>query len=243
MNDFLSPIYHQMITALFMLFVPFFVGYGLVLYFKIKKYKRSQYYAQTNYSFFKVVLNTGLYGEYLCVSEIEKHVQQPLILTNLYLPHPTKKDRTTEIDLVFINQTGVHVIESKNYSGWIFGRSQDRYWTQSLPNRKKNKFFNPIKQNELHLKAIIKSLNIDRDLLFSWIVFSDRSTLKKISSPDIPVLNRKNWPKKLLNLSSKTLSPENQLKLYQSLLPFSKVSDDVRKAHIDAIQSKKAPLR
>lgn len=243
MNDFLFPVVQGILISIFTVSAPFFIGFGLIIHFIIKRYKRSQYYTQTNHSYFKVVSDAGLYGEYLCVAEIEKHTQNPLFLTNLYLPHPTKKDKTTEIDLVYINQAGIHVIESKNYSGWIFGKSEDRYWTQSLPNRKKNKFYNPIKQNELHIKALEKVLNCDSVPLYSWIVFSDRSTLKKVKSSDIPVLNRKQWTPQLLDMPTNVLSFEEQSDFYQSLLSFTSVSDSVRKAHINAIQTRKAPLR
>ena len=41
------------------------------------------------------------------------------VLRNVYIP---KEDgETTEIDLLFITAKGIFVLESKNYSGWIFG--------------------------------------------------------------------------------------------------------------------------
>ena len=66
-------------------------------------------------------------------------------LRNLYVP---KTDNgTTEIDLLFLTKKGLVVIESKNYSGWIFENQADDYWTASLPNGQKNRFYNPVKQN------------------------------------------------------------------------------------------------
>ena len=41
------------------------------------------------------------------------------ILRNVYIPKDNGE--TTEIDVVYITQKGIFVIESKNYSGWIFG--------------------------------------------------------------------------------------------------------------------------
>ena len=52
-------------------------------------------------------------------------------LFNLYLP---KDDGgTTEIDVVFLHDSGMYVFESKNYSGWIFGTETQKNWTQTLP--------------------------------------------------------------------------------------------------------------
>ena len=41
------------------------------------------------------------------------------VLRNIYVPKDNGE--TSEIDVVFITQKGIFVIESKNYSGWIFG--------------------------------------------------------------------------------------------------------------------------
>ena len=51
-----------------------------------------------------------------------------------------------------IHEKGIFVIESKNYSGWIFGNERDKKWTQVLANGDKNYFFNPILQNKIHIK-------------------------------------------------------------------------------------------
>ncbi|WP_251136594.1 nuclease-related domain-containing protein [Exiguobacterium sp. s122] len=207
---------------------------------KVKRYKQSQYYAQTGHRYMKVVQDIGLYGEYRCVAEIEARRIAPIILTNVYLPHPTKRDRTTEIDVVFINESGIHVIESKNYSGWIFGREQDRQWTQTLANRKKFKFYNPIKQNELHMRAIEQVLRLDRSHLHSWIVFSDRSTLKRVESSSVPVLNRKSWAKQMTVSRDIRLTATEQIDLYEKLLPYTNASTEIKTAHMNAIQQTKS---
>lgn len=36
---------------------------------------------------------------------------------------------TTQIDHVIISRFGVFVVETKNYSGWIFGNGNDDQWT------------------------------------------------------------------------------------------------------------------
>ena len=57
------------------------------------------------------------------------------VLRNVYIP---KDDGTTsEIDLLFITQKGIFVIESKNFFGWIFGSENQGYWTATLPGQKK----------------------------------------------------------------------------------------------------------
>ena len=56
------------------------------------------------------------------------------LLSNCYLP---KSDGTfTEIDVILLHESGIYVVESKNYSGWIFGKDYEQYWTQSLGGKK-----------------------------------------------------------------------------------------------------------
>lgn len=58
---------------------------------------------------------------------------------------PTRNG-TTQIDHLVVSPHGVFVIETKNVSGWIFGREEQQQWTQVLY-RRKSRFFNPIRQN------------------------------------------------------------------------------------------------
>lgn len=112
-------------------------------------------------------------------------------LRNLYIP---KDDgTTTEIDVIFVTAKGIFVIESKNYSGWIFGSEKDAQWTAMLPNREKHRFYNPVWQNRGHIKWLTQYLQQEIPMI-SVIAFSRRCELKKISvdSPLTYVINRDN---------------------------------------------------
>ena len=68
----------------------------------------------------------GRYGESLTEVELKKSAifgMEGKILRNLYVPKDNGE--TTEIDVLFICSKGILVIESKNYSGWIFGNEDD----------------------------------------------------------------------------------------------------------------------
>ena len=84
---------------------------------------------------------------------------------------------------VMIHETGLYVVESKNYSGWIFGDVKQKEWTQILAGgKKKTRFYNPIWQNAGHVKALRTFFNEYQYLpIFSLVVFSERCELKKIT--------------------------------------------------------------
>jgi hypothetical protein len=74
------------------------------------------------------------------------------VLDDLLLPSQGNT-RTTQIDHVVVSNYGVFVIETKSYSGWIFGDAREEVWTQVIY-RFKKRFYNPLRQNYAHVRAI-----------------------------------------------------------------------------------------
>lgn len=146
-------------------------------------YKKTEYYRQTQNPYLKLWFDKGLLGEFYIYKYLKPLSGYKRYLFNLYLP---KEDgETTELDVVLLHESGIYVFESKNYSGWIFGTESQQYWTQTLPAGKgrsqKRQFFNPIFQNKGHLKWLQAFLSDQTLPLYSYIVFSDRCTLKNIT--------------------------------------------------------------
>lgn len=96
------------------------------------------------------------------------------IYDDLYVP--TQDGKSTQIDHIVTSPYGIFVIETKNYSGWIFGNEKSRYWTQVIYQRK-DRFFNPVWQNAGHIKALKNYLHLEKSLFTSIIAFSRQSTL------------------------------------------------------------------
>ena len=119
----------------------------------------------------------GKAGEFFTLSEIKKIDGYHKELNNILIPLGNNK---TEIDLLVIHEKGLFVFESKNYSGWIFGNEKNKHWTQSFNRDTRYNFFNPVMQNEMHLSALEKLLNIDKNKMYSYIVFSERCELKDV---------------------------------------------------------------
>ena len=84
--------------------------------------------------------------------------------------------RTTQIDHIVVNATGVFVIETKNYSGRIYGQENQQEWTQVLNYGKvKNKLYNPIKQNKTHVYNVSKVIGAEVPIV-SAVVFVQGNT-------------------------------------------------------------------
>ncbi|MFZ3577231.1 nuclease-related domain-containing protein [Virgibacillus sp. DJP39] len=221
----------------------FLVGFGIFIFPKYMRYKGSNYGDASGNSLIKTIFDTGNYGEFLTFSYLEKLKGHHRLLTNLYIP---KKDgSTTEIDLIMLSQTGIYVFESKNYSGWIFGDEKNKNWVQTLPNKQKNRFFNPIWQNKGHISALQYTLEMNNDELYkSYIIFSERCTLKKmkVTSQNVKVMKRNaliKTIKKDIMGSINMMEIEEVEQLYLKLLRYTKAEEAVKKAHIESIRVKK----
>lgn len=114
-------------------------------------------------------------------------------------------------------------------------------WTQTLENKKKNRFFNPIWQNSGHINALRGVLELEEDIFKSYIIFSERCTLKKINvtSENIKVIKRNNLLIVLKKdiLESKTVFNNEQIDgIYNELSQYSLVDDEVKKLHIENVK-------
>ena len=186
---------------------------------------------------------TGKLGEVLTAKEL-KYVQlfgrKGRILRNIYVPKDNGE--TSEIDLLYITQKGIFVFESKNYSGWIFGDEKSQKWTMMLTNKEKHSFYNPIKQNQTHIKWL-RSYIGEEIPLFSIIVFSERCELKKvtITSQDIKVIKRDFTyaaVRDIWNKNKDCLSGEEVESLYKNLQKLTKVSEETKEVHIQNIKNR-----
>ena len=219
--------------------------YSLIFWtYSYKKYKQSSYYKITQNSFLSTIFNAGLAGEYLIYKNLQVFEKKDWkLLFNLYIPK--KNSGTTEIDLILITTYGLFVIESKNYSGWIFGDENQKYWTQTLISKYsviiKEKFYNPIKQNFFHILHLKMLLKLDIPI-YSLIVFSDNCELKKITlksdnSKVIYNYELKFTINELINTIPKPiLSIEEINMIYNKLFPYTQVNSEIRNAHINNIK-------
>ena len=115
--------------------------------------------------------------------------------------------RSTQIDHIVVSPYAVFVIETKGYKGWILGGENAEYWTQIIYKRKST-FYNPIHQNDGHirfLKFLLKDLgNIP---FVPIVVFNDEEDLKVNVNNHI-VINRYYLKDAILQYKETAISQE-----------------------------------
>jgi restriction system protein len=123
----------------------------------------------------------GLFGEFLVNIMLKRGLNKDeyRLYKNVTLPVVEKngKESTTQIDHIVVSPYGVFVIETKNYTGWIFGSEKQKSWTQKIY-RNSFKFQNPLFQNYKHTKALESLLALNEETVFSVIVFIGSAKLK-----------------------------------------------------------------
>lgn len=112
-------------------------------------------------------VSKGEYGEYAVTSVLEKLPEVYRVFNDVYLEN---KGHSSQIDHVVISQYGVFVIETKNYSGDVYGSEKAERWTQYL-NGEGYEFRNPILQNRSHELAIKNTLHIAPSSIIPVVVF------------------------------------------------------------------------
>lgn len=79
---------------------------------------------------------------------------------------------TTEVDVILVGNTGVFVIEQKEYNAWIFGSEDDEKWTARYVDGSTHQMQNPLRQNYRHVMALAARLRLPQDMFHSLVAFS-----------------------------------------------------------------------
>lgn len=226
-----------LLTFLIAMLISFAIRLLMFTYDVITIYT-SKYKMKSGNGFFKTYFDKGNYGEFKLYRKTIRIFGKDNVFTNIYL----ENERTdyTEIDVLALSENGIYVFEMKNYSGYIFGSENDDNWTQVLNKSTKNKFYNPLRQNYAHTKAMEKFLSVKEKEIIPVIVFSSHSKLSKINvSMDKHIIQFKDV-KRFIKKHSKTVSnviSKDMIKEYSiKLIERSNMPQKIKDKHIEQVK-------
>ena len=119
----------------------------------------------------KRAIKKGEEGENKVISLLAEDKKYHQLINNLVLLG--QNNVSHQIDHILIRENGVFVIETKNYYGEIKGGEDDSYWTRSYYVKgkvKTVKFNNPLKQNQSHIRSIVRLIGKDYPI-YCFVVF------------------------------------------------------------------------
>lgn len=99
-----------------------------------------------------------------------KDCKDVFVFHNIVLPN-------SQIDHVVVTNYGIFVIETKNWSGWIYGDEKSQKWMRSYYGDR-DYYENPILQNNYHIKRLAQFLSVSPLYLYSIVVMVGDCTLK-----------------------------------------------------------------
>lgn len=211
----------------------------IVLVYDIITYYTSDYKNKSGNGLFNVLFDQGVYGEFMLYRKLIKVFGKAFVLTNLYLDG--KNTDLTEIDLLAISKKGVYVFEMKNYGGSIYGSYQDKEWTQVFNKFSKHRFYNPLRQNYVHTKAVENYLALEQSALIPMVVFSNKSKLSKINvRENTHVYQFKDAMRKikLLERDNLKIFTDQELEnITKKLILKSHADETVKQAHIEGVKA------
>jgi len=133
--------------------------------------KKTGYYERRQQRF---VEEQGAVGERKVARYLKRRMKEGEALYN-DIVIPNGNNNTAQIDHIFVSVHGVFVIETKNYTGKIYGSENDNQWVECYHyGREKFHFYNPVAQNATHVIAVKKLLRDTIDVpIVSVVIFVD----------------------------------------------------------------------
>ena len=182
---------------------------------------------------------SGEQGEKDVIAQLSMLSKEKYILLNDIMLE-TSHGTTSQIDHVIVSKLGIFPIETKNYSGFIRGREDDKEWTQDMLTHE-NKFYNPIKQNTSHVNALKDVLGIKENNVFRPIVAFSNDCVLDVDT-ESPVVYIKNLCATVEDYYAEKLAQEDVDRIIKTLKEKNITSKTKRKQHNRFVAEKKKCL-
>lgn len=198
----ISRIIGLIITILFFLSFSsnqsvYVLGGMVLLYFTSKWQIRKQQKKLSNLSEYQSILEVGLAGEEEVLRELEYLSDDYAIIPDITINNGLNKEgkeRTAQLDTVIIGKGKIYLLEVKNYKGKIIGHADEQYITiekvSSGDRAYRDKRYNPIKQNHVHMLALRKLLDrkgFNNVFIQPVVVFTHPECAARIKQSRMPV--------------------------------------------------------
>ena len=145
-----------------------------------------------------------------------------------------ENNKSSQIDHVLFHTSGIYVIETKNYSGRIYGTENQKEWTQVLAyGNRKNKLYNPLFQNYTHLVRLEKLFGNIKT--FNSCVVFVKGNINYIEANNVYTPN--SLKRFILDNINDTIYTENEINdLYNKLLEYKLNPVKTTKEHVEDIK-------
>lgn len=203
----------------------------------------NDYSYEKGYSQWNLFIPKSDYFEKQCYESLSKVYGCGLkkILVDILIPN--LHGHTTQLDIVFINRSGIYAIECKNYSCYIEGDNKNK-WIRREFNGAVNKVENPIIQNNNHVKCLNKLLDYPNEYFKNIVTFADSCKFNYNNNSDMEYDTRvisysclKSTLRGLTKSSEQILSDDMIYEIYDELSQYARYSYEDRMKHLAYVQA------
>lgn len=146
------------------------------------------------------------------------------------------KSGSTELDHVVVSPYGIFVLETKNYSGTVYGEEGYKNWKHYDRSGKERGFYSPIKQNIGHIGTLKRAIKQDESAFIPIVVFCGSAEIKVTAST--PVVKLDQLSKTIKSYKKKIFSKEQVDSIVKDIKSSNIDSVMARKQHIKHVKSK-----
>ena len=199
----------------------------LILSLVLKSSKKPAYHNNT--------LDRGKAGENNVSFILRSLPPEYHVINDVIIPDQGATDDryTTQIDHVVVSPYGIFVIETKNYSGWIFGNEDSKQWKQTFKTTEAHYLYNPIKQNWGHTYALAERLKLRIKFFKPIVVFSDDCELHVESTT--PVVYMSQLRDLILSYTQEIISQDDVEWIYNWLSKLNLFAENLEEEHVQSI--------
>ncbi|AZV42014.1 NERD nuclease [Peribacillus asahii] len=190
----------------------------------------------------------GELGEYKINIQLDQLPNNIKYLSDVLIPNTHAKSGYSQIDHVIFTPYAIFVVETKNYTGTIYGDRSRAKWSING----KFPMMNPFNQNYGHIQALQSVLKtVEMSQFVSMVSFTKRCTfkvneeLRKIQSNDLIVYDTElsEYITRKLNVlklqkQSLTFSDDDILHMYNALEKNNITDEGIRKKHVELLKGK-----
>lgn len=148
------------------------------LAFSIYRHDDTAFGKETGYTYFDVLLNRRVRRLNNMYTTLERATGKYKIAVDVVVPNGKTMKK---IDMLFIHESGIYVMNVKKIGGWIQGREADLQWTQLLHKGQQKPFENPIHEVKRMVFALQEHLpEVNKDAYEAIVLFTDDCVFQKI---------------------------------------------------------------
>lgn len=142
-------------------------------------------------------------------------------------------EKTVQIDHLIVSPYGIFVVETKNYSGTIYGNDNSDKFIQYAGNEK-HEFYSPIKQNKGHIFSLNKVLGNFKYI--SIIAFSGHSKLNVESETFVGYIGKIN--RYIKKFKDAVIAPNEVELICQKIKNTALTGFKIQRQHVKDIQQR-----